>query len=164
MNHFICSEFQLEDGIKVKLKYELNLSSEELSLVEFLENSLIQIYHLNQFLAAYNFKWSPAPQTLYRKARIYLHKIHRVAPIFDYDRAKVNLASLQKLFFRSGFCPHLTTQLALTIFITDLKSEEREEESFKPIIQRNIRMITSCSAYAFHYSRNKINKMLNTDF
>ena len=154
--------FELEDQIEIELKKEFRLDSGY--IFGHIKKTLRKIYYLNQFFRNYHFTWYPKPEILYRKTKIYLYKIVKIAPIFDYKRGKENLKNLQKLFFRMGFCPHITTQLALTIFITDLKSGESKKNNFTPIIQRNIRTLTSCSAYAFHRSRNKINKILKSNF
>ena len=92
------------------------------------------------------------------RTRIRLHKIYKITPIFDFKRALHNLYALQKLFIKNNFRPKISTHLALTIYITDLK---RTEDYMPPLIQKNIQFITNCSAYAFHRNRNKIKEILN---
>ena len=87
-----------------------------------------------------------------RKTRVYLHKIHRLAPVFNYRRAVANLNSLYCLFSRENFFPLISTQLAIVIYITD-----KLDKSFpKKIMQKNIRYLCSCSAYAFHNAKNHL--------
>jgi len=87
-----------------------------------------------------------------RKTQIYLHKIHRFAPVFDYKRAKANLRVLYKLFIRRRHFPSISTQLALVIYITD----ELDREKDSKILQKNLRSICCSSAYAFHNAKNKL--------
>ena len=99
-----------------------------------------------------NFKWSHEPNKLLCRVRSHLHTIHRIAPVFGYKRARVNLESLHKLLKLTSFWPQLTTQVALVIYITDEKSKNKLK-----ILQKNIRVLCNCSAYAFHRARNKLN-------
>lgn len=87
-----------------------------------------------------------------RKVRIYLHKIHRVAPVFDYKRARENAKRLKMKLDQLFFWPQTMTQIAITIFVTDLLDKIKEQK----IIQANLRSLCCCSAYAFHRTRNKI--------
>ncbi len=94
-----------------------------------------------------------------RKTRVYLHKIHRLAPVFSYRRSVANLKPLYRLFSRENFFPSVSTQLAIVIYITD-----KLDKSFpKKIMQKNIRYICSCSAYAFHNAKNRlgIDRLIN---
>jgi hypothetical protein len=90
-----------------------------------------------------------------RKVRIYLHKFHRLAPIFDYKRAMVNARQLQKKLKQLYFRPQIMTQIAVVIFITDLL-DKKPSRVFCKIIQSNLRTLCNCSAYAFHRTRNRI--------
>lgn len=87
-----------------------------------------------------------------RKVRIYLHKIHRVAPVFDYKRARENAKRLKMKLDQLFFWPQTMTQIAITIFVTDLLDKIKEQK----IIQANLRSLCCCSAYVFHRTRNKI--------
>jgi len=89
------------------------------------------------------------------KVRIYLHKLHRLAPVFDYKRGKENANRLQMKIKQLYFCPQIMTQIAVVIFITDLL-DTRPSRLLCKIIQANLRVLCSCSAYAFHRTRNKI--------
>jgi hypothetical protein len=86
------------------------------------------------------------------KAKIYLHKAHKMFPVFNYNRAKVNLKALHKFFALEGFWPKISTQIAIVIYITDILDTS---SSFSGrLIQKNLRVLCDCSAYAFHRTRN----------
>ena len=87
-----------------------------------------------------------------RKVRIYLHKLHRLAPIFDYKRARENAQILKKKLDHLFFWPQVMTKIATIIFITDILDKDNTPK----IIQANLRTLCSCSAYAFHRTRNKV--------
>lgn len=87
-----------------------------------------------------------------RKVRIYLHKFFRIAPVFDYKRARENARILKLKLDKLFFWPQIMTQIAIIIFITDLLDKNNSQK----IIQTNIRALCDCSAYAFHRTRNKI--------
>jgi len=118
---------------------------------DIFEKFLFELAFLRGFLREYKINWYNAdPRKRYRHVKIYLHRIYRIAPIFDYRRAKINLGNLHKLLYMRNFWPHLTTQLAVVIYITDKKSGKTDH-----IHQKNIRVLCNCSAYAFHRTRNK---------
>lgn len=83
---------------------------------------------------------------------IILHRFYRLAPVFDYKRAKENARRLKDKLDTLFFWPQLMTQLTIVIFITDLIAKSEPQK----IIQSNLRALCSCSAYAFHRTRNKI--------
>ena len=117
-----------------------------------LENFLTNLKYFRDLLRNCKIKWyKKDSKGRYRHIKIYIHKLHRLAPIFDYKRACTNLEKIHKLFGLKNFWPHLTTQLALVIFITDKKSKKTKE-----IQQNNLRALCNCSAYAFHRTRNKL--------
>ena len=87
-----------------------------------------------------------------RKVQIYLHKVYRLAPVFNYKRARQNMNILKLKLEKLFFWPHVMTQVAIIIFATDL----HDKYISKHIIQSNLRTLCSCSAYAFHRTRNKI--------
>lgn len=89
---------------------------------------------------------------LNRKVRIYLHKVHRIAPVFDYNRAKKNLGILQTFLSQNSFWPQISTQIAIVIYATDKNSNND-----KKLLQKNIRTLCNCSAYAFHRTKNMLN-------
>jgi len=115
-----------------------------------LENFLTNLKYFRDLLRNCKIKWyKKDSKGRYRHVKIYMHKLHRLAPIFDYKRACSNLETLHKLFSFEGYWPHLTTQLALVLYITDAKSDAEPR-----LQQNNIRLICNCSAYAFHRARN----------
>jgi hypothetical protein len=95
-----------------------------------------------------------------RKARVYLHKLYRLAPVFDYKRARENVKILEIKLNQLCFRPHIMTQVAVVIFITDLLDNNFAQAHYK-IIQSNLRVFCNCSAYAFHRTRNKIGLTTN---
>jgi hypothetical protein len=86
------------------------------------------------------------------KARIYLHKCYRIAPIFDYKRARENLIQLQEFFRLEGYIQKVSTQITFAIYITD----KNNKYTHRKIKQNNLRRLTSCSAYAFHRLINRL--------
>ncbi|MFX1393520.1 MAG: hypothetical protein ACFFAH_08090 [Promethearchaeota archaeon] len=80
-----------------------------------------------------------------------LHKHYRIAPVFDYNRARANLKTLHKLCSIEAFWPQIPTQIATVIYITDYKSKNDEK-----LFQKNLRALCGCSAYAFHRTRNML--------
>jgi len=95
------------------------------------------------------------PEILHSKAQtlpILLWRLHRIAPVFDYKRAKENTKRLQKKLNQLCFWPQVMTQLAIVLFITDQLDTTQPQK----IIQVNLRALCSCSGYAFHRTRNKI--------
>ncbi|MFW9819181.1 MAG: hypothetical protein ACFFE5_06185 [Candidatus Thorarchaeota archaeon] len=96
-----------------------------------------------------------------RKVRIYLHKLHRLAPVFDYKRARENAKRLEIKLNKLCFRPQIMTQVAVIVFITDLLDNQPFRAHYK-IIQSNLRVFCNCSAYAFHRTRNKLG--LTTDY
>ncbi|MFX1383479.1 MAG: hypothetical protein ACFFBP_13640, partial [Promethearchaeota archaeon] len=59
-----------------------------------IERFLFDLNLINEFYRSYTMIWEPEPKKLERKVRCYLHKIHRLAPVFDYERARTNLRIL----------------------------------------------------------------------
>jgi len=84
--------------------------------------------------------------------KILLRKIYRLVPIFDLRRAIENARRLQERLGRLYFWPQVMTRVAVIIFITDLLDTQKDMR----VIQSNLRVLCSCSAYAFHRTRNKI--------
>ena len=135
-------------------KEDLMILSSEISLSygvinKFVNDFFWQLKHFKRFL--HNCKIKYASGT--KKALIYLHKIHKLAPVFDYRRAKANLRTLYRLCSRENFWPSISTQLAIVIYITDKLDKNRQ----KRLMQKNIRTICDCSAYAFHEAKNNLN-------
>jgi len=134
---------------------EYNHISKELSIPnrlihKFISEFLIGLLKFRKFLHV-------NPKILQNKEQnhvinLFLYKIYRLAPVFDYKRAKENARRLKKKLNRLFFWPQLMTQLSIIIFITDLLDKTQSQK----IIQTNLRALCSCSAYAFHRTRNKI--------
>lgn len=99
--------------------------------------------------------WGLGEKSFLRQAKFYLRKVHRIAPVFDYSRAIANLESLHKLLKKNFFWVRITTQLALTIFVTDRNDPAITKNEY--ILQKNLRVFCACSAYAFHMARKKLN-------
>ncbi|MHA1914464.1 MAG: hypothetical protein ACW986_03695 [Promethearchaeota archaeon] len=111
---------------------------------------LVDLIYFRKFLSLGNLNLGV--KNTRRKIQIYLHKIHKMAPVFDYKRASKNSDILKRKLDSLFFWPRVTTQIAIIIFATDLLKEKKSS----PIIQSNLRSLCSCSAYAFHRTRNKI--------
>jgi hypothetical protein len=131
--------------------------SEEVSISQPLISNIItktlrNLYYFSSFLKTYKFPWEHRKPLLYNKLKIYLHKIYKIAPLFNYNRAKINLNSLHIFFTKANFWPTISTQLALTLYITDLNDSHFKNK----ILIENIRAITNCSAYAFYRTKNKM--------
>ena len=83
---------------------------------------------------------------------IFLNRIYRIAPVFNYRRARENARRLKKKLDHLCFWPQLMTQAATVIYITDKLDKNKKDK----IIQSNLRVLCCCSAYAFHRTRNKL--------
>ena len=134
-----------------------NITREEI-IPENLINTLITQYLLHirafsRFMGSCIITRGYSPGAKFRKARVYLHKIHKIAPVFNYTRAKFNLRSIQTFFHRTTIWPRISTRLALTIYITDKKVFPN-----KPLQPSNIRALTHCSAYAFYHNKKVLIK------
>lgn len=115
---------------------------------KFISRFLIDLLHFKKLLHVH-------PEILHAKTQtlgILLWKLHRIAPVFDYRRAKENAERLQKKLENLCFWPQVMTQLAIIVFITDFLDETQPQK----IVQLNLRAFCCCSAYAFHRTRNKI--------
>ena len=162
---FRCESLLDSSGKVIKLNYILveNIAKETQTsgylVLKVMEEFLERITYFKQFLESGLIAWAPGKQQLYRKVRVYLHKVHKIAPVFDYGRAKRNIELLHILLTRKFFWPHVPTQLALVIFVTDRNDPNLGKNNY--ILQKNLRALCSCSAYAFHMARNKlgINKL-----
>lgn len=91
-----------------------------------------------------------------------LETIHRFAPVFNLSRSKSNTSILQDVLEACNVFPTSSSQLALILFATDLKSITAR--TYKPLIQKNIQLIANCSPYAFHRNRNMIEAKFPTLF
>jgi len=120
---------------------------------------LVELYYYRKFLNCIKLSWEHDLRTFNRKLRVYLHKCYRLAPIFDYCRARTNLEILYRLLESKFHWPQITTQIALIVFVTDRNNTKIVSKNY--ILQKNLRVLCNCSAYAFHRARNKlgINKL-----
>jgi len=129
--------------------------SEESNIQEFLVRDIIekffaQFYYFRKFWKRSHIHWRYKQNRIYSKVRIYLHKVYKLAPVFDYPRAKTNLKILQQFFQIASFWPRISTQLAMVIYLTDLN----DPLSTKNLLMQNIRVLMDCSAYAFYRTKN----------
>ena len=120
-----------------------------------INNFLRELKDFHGFLTTRYENWLPGRNHIYNKLIIYLEKLFTTAPIFDYQRAKKNIDVLHYLLSKNYYWPHITTQLALLVFVTDRNDPNIKEQAY--ILQKNLRMLCTCSAYAFHSARNKLN-------
>jgi len=111
---------------------------------------LIELKHIREFFKSYSVSYTPFSHL--RKMYIYLHKFSRLAPVFEFRRAKQNARILETKLNHLCFWPQFMTQIAIVIYVTDLNDLHFE----KKIKQTNIRALCDCSAYAFHRTRNKL--------
>ena len=118
---------------------------------KILDKFLDDLTHFKEFLRSGLLTYSISDQA--RKVRIYLHKVYRLAPVFDYRRARENARRLKSKLDQIFFWPQVMTQVAVVIFITDFLDKRWNDNK---LLQTNLRMLCDCSAYAFHRTRNKI--------
>jgi hypothetical protein len=109
-----------------------------------------ELKYIREFFKKNSISYTPFNRL--RKMKIYLHKLRRLAPVFDFQRAKQNAQILEKKLNLLCFWPQFMTQIAIVIFVTDLNDSHFK----KKIKQTNIRALCDCSAYAFHRTRNKL--------
>jgi len=140
---------------KISLDIRIPLGKIEIVIKKF----LVELFYFRKFLNCIKLSWDHDLKTLNRKLRIYLHKCYRMAPIFNYNRARTNLRILYRLLESKFHWPQITTQIALTVFVTDRNDTNIIGKKY--ILQKNLRVLCNCSAYAFHRARNKlgINKL-----
>ena len=118
---------------------------------KILDKFLVDLTYLKEFLRSGLLSYSISDQA--RKVRIYLHKVHRLAPVFNYKRARENARRLKLRLDQLLFWPQVMTQVAVVIFITDFLDKRCDDNK---LLQTNLRALCDCSAYAFHRTRNKI--------
>ena len=127
-----------------------NLDIPSVLIHKYCRRFLVNLVQIKKFLSKYPRVMKSRNQE--KKVLIYLRKIYRLAPIFDYKRAKENAHRLRKKLDSLCFWPQVMTQVAVVIYITDLLDKKKPQK----IIQSNLRVLCCCSAYAFHRTRNKI--------
>ena len=116
------------------------------------EEFLCNLVFLEKFFHDYKMKWAYEPRKLYRKTRVQLHRIYRFAPVFNYKRARKNLEILHSVLKKKLFWPQINTQIAIVIYVTDINDKNLHDH--ERLLQKNIRALCNCSAYAFHRTRN----------
>jgi len=136
-----------------KISSETNYSL--MVIQDVINKFLVDVRNVSSFYEKNRIKWHNDLKILNRRVRIVLHKIFRISRIFDYRRARSNLKTLQSLLERKSFWPKIGTQIAIVIYITD--KNDKSNEISKRILQKNIRALCNCSAYAFHRTRNFLN-------
>ncbi|MHA1437354.1 MAG: hypothetical protein ACTSPD_07225 [Promethearchaeota archaeon] len=144
-NKEIIKDLIEQDYNKIASKFLIDIKY----IKEIVHSFLKRLSYFYKFLKLYKFKWPHNLEKLYIKSKIFLFRVYRLAPVFSYKRAKINLKILQSALSKRNFWPSIHTQLAIIIYITDKKGQYN-----KKIIQKNIRALCNCSAYAFHRTRN----------
>jgi hypothetical protein len=136
---------------------EYNQISKELNLPKdlvhkFISKFLVDLVKFHKFIERH-------PEILHanelnhtQPINLFLWRIYKLAPVFDYKRARENARRLKKKLDVLYFWPQIMTQVATVIFITDYIDKNK---SIK-LKQLNLRVLCQCSAYAFHRTRNKI--------
>ena len=111
---------------------------------------LFDVENYKKFVQNSKFKWPYELDQSWKKASIYLRKMHRIAPVFDYERARINLRTLQQALYKKRFWPRLSTQLSVTIRVTDMLDKNYEEK----LVQSYVRYMCKSSAFAYHKTKN----------
>ncbi|MFX1419596.1 MAG: hypothetical protein ACFE9N_11810 [Promethearchaeota archaeon] len=130
-----------------------NLEVPQILVHRFISKFLVELLNFKKLLNHHPEILHSNSHTIY----ILLRKIYRIAPVFNYKRAKENLKRLQKKLATLFFWPQIMTQLAIVIFVTDLLDKGKQSK----FIQSNLRALCCCSAYAFHRTRNKMGLTTN---
>ncbi len=162
INFLFRYESLIDNNNKIRAPYSLNLdkiaekTKSSRSVVSFIFNNFLrELKDFHDFLTTRYDNWIPGRRHIYEMLNIFLKRLYKTAPIFNYERAKKNLVSLHNLLTITYYWPHITTQLALLIFVTDRNDPNITDKSY--ILQKNLRMLCTCSAYAFHCARNRLN-------
>lgn len=121
---------------------------------EIIEKFIQDYANYSRFWRETTPKWEHRSNRLRTKVRVYLHKTHKIAPVFSYPRAVRNLEILHQKLQNIYFWPKISVQLAILIWITEKNDPSQIYE--RSLIQKNIRNLLSVSAYAFHLTRNKL--------
>lgn len=132
----------------MKISKVLNVSVDLIH--RFISRFLVDLIRIKQYLNDVENRLLSKNQAFY--IRTQLHHLYRLAPVFDYKRAKENAKILEIRLEALFFWPRMTTQVAIIIFITDFLDPLHKNK----IIQSNLRSFCNCSVYAFHRTRNKI--------
>ena len=122
------------------------------SVKTIIDKFLGDMDRINRFFKESTMPWTANLKRFERKLRCYIHRIHRLSPVFDYSRARVNASMLLKMMKKNALYPKIGVQACLVIFITDINDKNVEKDN--RLIQKNLRMLCNCSAFAFHRARN----------
>ena len=162
VNFLFRYESLIDNNNKIRASNSLNLdviaeaTNTSRYVVSYTFNSFLrELKDFHDFLITRYENWTPGRRYINEKLSIFLKRLYITAPIFNYERAIKNLISLHNLLTINYYWPHITTQLALLIFVTDRNDPNITDKSY--ILQKNLRMLCSCSAYAFHCARNRLN-------
>lgn len=141
---------KLSDDLYFKISRDSDIQQFLVKIV--IERFLNELHNFRKFWTQCHIPWNHKKNRIFSKMRIYLHKLYRLAPVFDYKRARVNLQIFQQFLMRENFWPHISTQLAIVIYITD----QNDDIYWKRLRVQNIRLLANTSAYAFYGTRNKL--------
>lgn len=143
----------LKDIVYPKIAEKTNY---HIQLIEtIVKGFLHNLKNFKSFIKKNPIKWSPDLTKLEKKVRIYLHKLYRLTgEVFNFKKSKRNLHILYKKLEFLNSWPQISTQLAFVIYITNKNSSGADED--KRMLQKNIRELCNCSAFAFHSLRNKL--------
>jgi len=162
INFLFRYESLIDNNNKIRAPYSLNLdliaekTKSSRSVVLYIINSFLrELKDFRDFLNTRYENWIPGRRHIYEVLNKFLKRLYKTAPIFNYERAKKNLVALHNLLTINYYWPHITTQLALLIFVTDRNDPNITDKFY--ILQKNLRMLCNCSAYAFHCARNRLN-------
>ncbi len=111
---------------------------------------LVELVYFKRFLRKHAFSYNETAEL--DELITFLNKVHKLAPVFDFKRAKENARILKIKLQEICFFPQFTTQLAIVVFVTDLNDKYHK----KRIVQANLRLLCNCSPYSFHRTRNKL--------
>ena len=125
-----------------KLKIEVK------NINKIINRLLAVLVHIKQFVEDNGHFGYSKNQTILVQS--YLHKLYRLAPVFDFKRARENAKILRRKLNAHYFWPRVSTQVAVVLYITDKLDSSQE----KKMLQTNLRTFCNCSAYAFHRTRN----------
>ncbi|MHA2289328.1 MAG: hypothetical protein ACXABG_11140 [Promethearchaeota archaeon] len=154
-------ESLIDEDNKIRTPHSLNLdkiakkaNTAKGVVLYVLNNFFRELNTFHDFLSTRYENWRPGKSHIIEKLNLYLENLHITAPVFNYERAKKNIDVLYYLLSKSFYWPHITTQLALLIFVTDRNDPDVNGKAY--ILQKNLRMLCCCSAYAFHCARNRL--------
>ncbi|KKL93004.1 hypothetical protein LCGC14_1879060, partial [marine sediment metagenome] len=75
---------------------------------------LIELVYFKRFLRKHTFSFDETAKL--DKLITFLNKVHKLAPVFDFKRARENARILKIKLQEMCFFPHFTTQIAIVVF------------------------------------------------